>query len=1151
MALPRRIADVFQVSSRFTRSVHLERDFRDPSVLQSYIVTPHAKGHLERLSEGLAATSTQRAWRITGDYGCGKSSFALAVAHALSGRHQSSATVRRLVDFKKLGLQRHPELLPVLVTGSREPMTTALLRSLKSALETICVRGAPPTILKRAVARLGNAERKEPTEQEVIEILEAANQYIRFAGKGTGLLIIIDELGKFLEFAAMNPDRQDIYFLQRLAEAAIHSGDSPLFVFGILHQGFHAYAEHLTPAAQREWEKVAGRFAELLFHQPLEQIALLVSEALGISEKELPRTVVEQSRAAMDRVLALNWYGPGVSSGALRTTAHRLYPLHPSVLPVLVRLLSRFGQHERSLFSFLFSQEPFGLMSFAEKAVAPGNYYRLDHLYDYARSTFGHRLTFQSYRSHWNHIESLVSSFATEHELELRVLKTVGILNLLDSDGLLATEDSLALALASETATGSHVKRAIASLKARHVLYNRGAAGGFCLWPHTSVNLERAYDAARDAIGTASRIAPLLTGQLETRPIVARRHYIQTGNLRYFEIEYRATGDVASPPRAAKDSPDGRIIVFLCETDEDHKRALSDARNPAFRHDNVLVAVPKPLQGLAGLVHEAHRWKWVAHNVPELNHDTYAANEVSRQVAAAERVLDARLQTFLGLRQFSGRSELRWFHKGEPTAIDGARDLLSRLSEICDAVFRDAPRIKNELVNRRQLSSAAAAARMRLIERSFSFPGEAYLGLDAATAPPEMSMYLSVIHAGGVHRKLGGIYRFSEPPTNDPCNLRPTFLRILDVLRKKQDSRVRVSDLLNQLYLPPFGVREGIGLLLLAVFSQLHENELAFYENGVFLRQTTGAEMHRLAKGPETFEIQYCKIAGVRSGLFEHLMRVLLPERSTEGKADVLDIVRPLCVFAADLPTYTQKTQRLTAVARAVRLALISAKEPAPLLFADLPRACGFEPFSATGRASERERVTQFVSTLKSAYDELKTAYGGLLHSIRDKMATAFDHRTDTRPALRKAAESLVVAINEPTLRALCLRFLDDRLGETEWTESIASLVCEKPPSKWLDGDVDTFAERVVQLARRFHRVKSLQFPSGSPGPASALRVAITKPDGSEFDRVLQIGVDEEHVVDELEAQLLPLLRQSGQRLGIAAATRAVWKELARYEADK
>ncbi len=1140
-----KIGDVLQTSTRFMRSVHLERDFEDPSALQSYVVTPLAKAHLERLSTGLNADSKQRAWRITGDYGSGKSSFALAAAHALSGRSQAPTKIRSLVDFKQVGLARRPELLPVLVTGSRDPLTVALLRSVQRALESLSTKG-PSSLLKKINARL--EQRKEPTDEEVIDILDAVNQYLALSEKGSGLLVIIDELGKFLEFAAMNPERQDIYFLQRLAEAAARSGKQQLLVVGILHQGFNAYSELLSPSAQREWEKVAGRFEELLFHQPLEQTVALVAEALGVKASALPRGIADRARRSMEEALRLNWYGPGVSQRALADAAASLYPLHSTAVPVLVRLLSRFGQNERSLFSFLFSNEPFGLMSLAEDPATASTWYRLDNLYDYARSSFGHRLSAQSYRSHWNKIESLVSSFATEDALELRILKVVGLLNLLDADGLIANEKTITLALASDDVSGKQIEKALASLRKRHVLYSRGVAGGMCLWPHSSVNLEMAYEDARKAIGTPQRIAPLLSKQLETRPLVARRHYIQTGNLRYFEVQYRAVGDLSPVRQEGNDAPDGRIVLFLCESDEEHALALRHAREDVFRQSNTLVAVPKPLQGLSGLVLEAMRWDWVARNTKELNSDSYAAAEVYRHIASAERVRDTRLQEFLGLRQFTGLTDLEWFRSAKPVPISGARDLLEQLSTICDEVFHQAPRIKNELVNRRDLSSAAAAARMRLIEKLFDSSTQPFLGLDEAKAPPEMSMYLSVLQASGVHRQDGDVYRIVVPPAkNDPCGLRPVLEQMLEVLRQHRDRKVKVSELLEALHAPPFGVRDGLGLLLLAVFAQVYENELAFYEEGIFVRELGGPVMHRLVKRPESFDIQYCRVSGVRSTLFEQLVRALLPDRVLKGPPDVLDIVRPLSVFAANLPAYTQKTQRVSGTARAVRAALTSAREPAPLLFEELPKACGFKPFQATGRATDKERAEEFVATLKAAYDELKNAYPDLIQSLKETLSVAFDRRKNLRASLKASAEPLVLAVTEPALRTLCLRFLDEGLEENEWLESIGGLVCQKPPAKWTDADAENFADQLEHLARRFRHVESMKFPAGDVTSA-ALRVAITRADGTQLDQVLRVSAEEEKLVSAMESEFLPLLRRKDQRLALAAAARAVWKELARYE---
>ena len=70
----------------------------------------------------------------------------------------------------------------------------------------------------------------------IVPLYEEAAEYLsRFGSEGTGLLLIVDELGKFLEYGAANPDRGDVFILQQLAEAATRS-TRPFLFLTVLHQ---------------------------------------------------------------------------------------------------------------------------------------------------------------------------------------------------------------------------------------------------------------------------------------------------------------------------------------------------------------------------------------------------------------------------------------------------------------------------------------------------------------------------------------------------------------------------------------------------------------------------------------------------------------------------------------------------------------------------------------------------------------------------------------------------------------------------------------------------------------------------------------------------------------------------------------------------
>jgi hypothetical protein len=592
---------------------------------------------------------------------------------------------------------------------------------------------------------------------------------------------------------------------------------------------------------------------------------------------------------------------------------------------------------------------------------------------------------------------------------------------------------------------------------------------------------------------------------------------------------------------------DGLIVIPLCETPTERDEALRLAKclEPIGR-SNLLMGVPQALNSLAGLVQEVQRWEWVSSNTLELNADKFAREEVSRQRAAARLQLEKRIQSFIGWKQLSGQMMLDWFHCGRQLKLRDGRQLLEELSRICDDLFSQAPRIENELINRRSLSSAAAAARMRLIERMFAFATSPLLGMDGHKKPPEMSMYLSVLKRTGVHQQQGDSWRIAEPqPRSDRCRVLPALRRIREIVQENPDSRVNVAALFGELRKAPYGVRDGVIPLLLTVFAISHDKDVAFYKDGSFLRELGGEPMLVLTKAPERFDIQYCKIEGVRAELFEKLLTVLELKPSKDREVELLDVVKKLCVFVAQLPPYVRNTKKLSLHSLAVREAILNAREPSRLLFSDLPAACGFDPIKADTVTSKP--ILAFVKTLKSALDELRVAFPSLQERLRKQLREAFHLRESfqqSRTQLAARAQGILLGVTESKLRAFCLRLLDDNLPESERLESVGSYLALKPPSKWHDAEEDLFNDELLQVTARFHHVESILFAGGkAPANTVGIRLAITQANGIEHEQVVHFAADEEHQLRELQQQFVDILEKNG-RLALAAASRAIWANL-------
>lgn len=1115
---------LLQVRPHQLRSVQIERDFPDPRATLHYVVTPFIRSTVERLSDGFQPLSTRRAWRLTGDYGSGKSGFALALARLAQGDEA-------LLPAALHGHASPLRLEPVLVVGEREPVGESVLRGLRATAARCYVR------VPKALAAALNVS-AEP--RNVVAALEALRGALIADVKAGGLLLVLDELGKNLEYAATRAEADDIYLLQHLAEIAARSGNEPLMVVAIVHQAIAGYAARLTSAQRREWEKVAGRYEEVVFSPPLEQAAILVAAALDLDLDGCPPQMMRAAEKTMAHALEQHWYGSGAARTSLVDLAPAMLPLDPTVLPAISRAMRRFGQNERSLFGFLSSTEPFGLMAHAQQRLAGFQPYRLHNFFDYLRANFGGLLSAGQHATRWHQISEILDSARAQNDVEIAVIKTVGLLNFIDDPSLAATPEALVLAVAGVDKRATNAARkAICRLSSEaRLLYDRGAGGALCLWPHTSVDLDEAFAAADRALGPIANSFDHLKRLVRSDPLVARRHYVERGTLRHFELicldAATFEDEVIAAIAPGSHAPDGRVILLL-SSDEQARDDAWDRLAQCQLPPTTVVGMPKPTAKLEPLLRDVLAWRWVRDHVPALAGDRLARAEVSRQLALAEERLTRVLGALLDVRG-AAAAGMRWRGARGEHSFASTRSFMAHLSDLCDAAFGACPLVRNELINRRTLSSAAARARHQLIEALATGADQPGLGISADNTPPERAIYLSVLQEGGIHVEQDGRWQIRFPSTNaDPLNFVPALQCIGEIL-KAADAPVRYEVIADRLRGEGFGMRDGLIPLVIAIYLRARWHETAVYEDGTYLEQVGGPEFTRINKEPEHFEFQHCAIEGVRAEIYVQLGAAL--ETRLSERPALLDIVRPLMTFVGrQLPDYARRTKRLSSPALAARAALLSGRDPSALLFVDLPRAFALDPIQPD-LPPDGPAVGLYVKALAAAVRELRDAYPRLLDRLAAALGAALETEVDLeqlRPPVLLRARTLSPVLVEPELRTFVLRLADERLDNREWLESLASFVARKPAERWLDTDEEEFHQRLSFLARRFRQVEAIHFP-GQDEDDSAYRVAITCADGHETERVFRTTGEQEAAIAAAEAELAPLLARTGRSGQIAAA---------------
>ena len=1121
------LSKLFQIKGRFSRSIHLERDFYTENTLDGYILTVTAREMLSRVVATLGNETSSKAWSLTGPYGSGKSAFALFTAKLLGDpdtpatrqaikilKDGDTALHKQFMNTKRNGPWSLSGFCPVLISGERAPLPIALLRGLEQGLKAADFLSVGS--LQRQIRKLLRtaANGTPPQASEITDLFELATSIIAENG-GQGLLLVIDELGKFIEYAAQDPVRGDVFVLQTLAEFATRSDQTPLFLLTILHQAFEQYVSKAAKSQQEEWSKIQGRFEDIAFVESTEQVLRLISSAIENT------TGVEERHLSLPTELELK--PTQLTEDEFSELLRNCLPLHPTVVLVIDSIFRRFGQNERSLFAFLSSSEPHGLQDFLfnqryNKNTLP--LFSIADLYDYLKTNMGNRLYISHNSKKWAEIESAIGRLPDSSAMPTKLIKTIGILGIVGESipNLKASEAILRYALDDKTKGFAHeFETALGTLKNRSIITYRLYNKAYALWEGSDVDIEAKLREAEERIYTKTNLVTILSRYLPRRPLVARRHLFETGTLRYFAVRYTDLENIDADLKKPLGDADGLVLYTLPSNEHEVNQLVEKVSEKTLvSRQEVLIAIPQTTGTLQEAVTQLTHLYWVSNNTPELEGDRIARLELLIQQVQAEKQVSDRVTAIFGE---DSKNACTWYHKGQPVNINSERSRNAHLSEICDAIYDKSPIIRNELVNRREISGAATTGRKNLIKAMLENSDKK--NLDIKGYPPQMSIYRSLLWKTGIHREVSGVWGFNPPKTGDKNRIEHTWKAIEEFLTECERKRQPIVELYEHLMAPPLGVRNGPLPILLCAAMLHYKTEIALYENGSFIPDWSMPVFERLLKVPQQFELKRFRIAGIRANLLTQFLE-RLNQPMTVGDPDLLMVVTPLIRSIAQLPKYALTTQELSEISKNVREAILNAREPDKLLFNQLPEALGF-PVFGTETAINTKVVSDFFTTLQDALSELEQAYEVLLNSIEQLLAKAFNltpKKEELQTELVARAEPLLEIVIETDFKGFLIQICSSGHDFTNWLEAIATYLTKKPPASWVDLDKAQFQSNLSQFTRKFRHFEAVSYEKWEYTESLAgepIRIGVTRPKQPDQEQVVILPSTAEEQADKLE----------------------------------
>lgn len=977
------------MTNNYSPSINIKRDVENDYL---YIPTKNSTEAYNTIADNFK--SGIHSYNIIGSYGTGKSAFLLAFYKHL----QKDQEYFKPVNGQFNGCSKFTFIQ---VVGSYESLITSLAREL-------------------------NVEENESTVYEAIKDLQNKGKK-----KKECLVLVIDEFGKTLEYAAKNNPESELYFIQRIAEYANDSKRNFLFLT-TLHQNFDAYALGLREKDRKEWEKVKGRIKELPFNEPVEQMLDLAGQAISSQFQFKERKAL--TKKLLTIIKKSNLFK--LRNELNVDTAKKLFPLEPLSASCLLIALQKYGQNERSLFNFISSNEPLGIQQHIKENKK--SFYGLPKVYDYLIFNYSYLLQsknnpdFFKWRVVITAIDRIDAVIDSDEELCKDLVKTIGLLSLVNSKGVKINLEFLKQYF-KEVIDCTKIENAINDLEKKQIIKFHKYKDSYTIYEGTDIDIEFEISKKREELGNLQSIENFIPQFVNLEYVVAKSISFKKGTPRIFK--YAITDEPIQSITDRNSEIDGVINIVLGKNSDDNLPKTKDAIVYCFIN--------------------------ISNQVLDQLNDIYVIDKILIEqeldkVARQELIeyKDSITKAFLNyFKQSMFSDNSRWLIKGKQLNILNERALNVELSNLIQKLIPDTPQFRNELINKSKLSGTIQYAKKSFIAALIENYDKPYLGFEGTKFPPERTIYHSLLEDTGIHVNddLNHSASFSDPTDKTFSKLWNASNDFLNTTKKGKRSIQEFVEILKR---PPFKLKDGLIEFWLITFLFAKREDYALYMDGAYIPNFSPEVADLLFKKSKTFSIKGIEVDGVRLSLFNKYRTIINQgTKSSIKNKGFQEIAKPFLVFYKQLSFFSKNTTKhLSEETIKFRNTLLNAKELEKTFFEDLPQCFGF---SLNELEKNKKSLDGFATSIQSSIKELRLQDEQLADRIFQALLNhlgldniSFD---ELRDKMQSRYNNSMVHLLDGKQKALVRRIHSKIPERSLWISSISQMLVGKPLNKISD----------------------------------------------------------------------------------------------------
>jgi ABC-type dipeptide/oligopeptide/nickel transport system ATPase component len=671
-------------------------------------------------------------------------------------------------------------------------------------------------------------------DKDIVSQLEYVLKELR--NKGLGIFFVYDEFGRFMQTLDTEETHNAMRDLQDLAELANKDDSRNLQVLFITHRNMRQYAlKYQNEEIEKEFQKIEDRFS--VYYTITDQ-STFVRLASAITSEYRKNTkykeyINELRRFNLFEDLTIFEVESLVIKGA--------YPLHPVTLFIMTHLANQVAQNERTLFTFLESDEIGGLIYQYQKG---NDWYRVDTLFDYFEPSindFEKESIIGQYYLLFQRLQRKLIVKETRND-ELKVIKLLTLWNIA---GLhikqLPSEDLIAFALSWDL---GYVTETLKSLFDKKVIRYNYKDGYWDLFEGSSVDVENEISQRQNKLVMSPRERMDLLCNIMTRKFILAKDYNDQKSMTRFAyvqpVQYSEliSGDVTAEKLRTEDESDAVILLVIGQSKFD-KKSLKRVKELSINEDLGLFATSQVIE--SDLIEQISKLlvvKQLQNDQYFLSQDMYLADELQKNYEDITYSINRIMDSF-----FNFNSGF-WFYKGKEFEVSSESELNIRVSEIFTHIFNETPEFRNEAFNRRNISKIQRNSAITVLDKLLQAQSTNELVFEGNG--PDSFINKTILMNTGINLE-------HPDQTNNPqLLLLITRLRnILDLRKGKVEALFKVFTNI------PFGIRRSLIPLLLVSLLKLEWKHIMFFNKGIYNSEVDGKLLYYMVENPEDYTFSY------------------------------------------------------------------------------------------------------------------------------------------------------------------------------------------------------------------------------------------------------------------------------------------------------